>query len=321
MKFFQKILNQFNGLHFPVEYLCIGLESFDQPLRAYLFNNNRVIKDITTLHSFVGYHPLILALASKDADTAVTRIVFSNRALQPNEIFSQKDAIAFLHLQKIKELTFENAGISFYEGTQATHRFVAAFHQAVIDLTNRLYNKKQGNVFLPANLYKQVQVAYSVPRIISLITVGNGESYNLFPTDLHGPVSDGCYIGSLRYNGKACRQVEASRRILLTEISSGFYKTAYALGKNHMQELKAKENFPFSESVSPNFQLPVPLSAIRYRELELHDSFIHGIHRLLVFKIISTHQADENPSTLAHIHNTYASWRHRHHLPGNYLLR
>ena len=61
--------------------------------------------------------------------------------------------------------------------------------------------------FLPDNLYKQVQIAYSIPRNISLITVGQNDRFNLFPTDLHGPVNEDHYIISLRHEGKACQQV------------------------------------------------------------------------------------------------------------------
>lgn len=321
MKLLQKVLNKFNGLHYPQEYLCLATETFEQPLHAYLFSNGHVIKDITKLHSFVGYHPLILALAEKDADSETIDIVFSNQALQPNEIFSQKDAIASLRLQKIKEPSFQTCAISFYEGLHGTHRFVSSFHQYIIGLNNRLYNKKKGNVFLQDNLYKQVQVAYALPRNISLITVGQNNSFNLFPTDLHGPADDQHYIISLRFSGKACRQVENTGKILITRIRSEFYKTVYGLGKNHMQEMKPKDNFPFGNTISAHLQLPVPESALSYRELDLQDSFNHGIHKLMLFRVLSSHQIQDNPSTLAHIHNAYATWRHNNRLPGNYLLR
>ena len=321
MKLLQKVLNKFNGLHYPQEYLCLATETFEQPLHAYLFSNGQVIKDITKLHSFVGYHPLILALPEKDAITETIDIVFINQALQPNEIFSQKDAIASLRLQKIKQPSFQTCAISFYEGLHGYHRLVSSFHQYIIGLNNRLYNKKKGNVFLKDNLYKQVQVAYSLPRNISLITVGQNNSFNLFPTDLHGPADDQHYIISLRFSGKACRQVENTGKILITRVNSGFYKTVYGLGKNHMQEMKAKENFPFGNTISAHLQLPVPESALSYRELELQDSFNHGIHKLMLFRILSSQQVQDNPSTLAHIHNAYATWRHNNRLPGNYLLR
>jgi hypothetical protein len=98
-------------------------------------------------------------------------------------------------------------------------------------------------------------------------------------------------------------------------------KTVYALGKNHMQELKQKEDFPFGAFYSENFQLPLPGEATGYRELELESSLLHGIHKLLLFKIIHTKALTPVPATLVHIHNSYATWRDNNHLTGNYLLR
>ncbi|MEI9943391.1 MAG: hypothetical protein WDN26_04155 [Chitinophagaceae bacterium] len=45
----------------------------------------------------------------------------------------------------------------------------------------------------------------------------------------------------------------------------GAYKMVYSLGKNHMQELKPKDNFPFSERVSDVFHLPLPGAGIGIR--------------------------------------------------------
>jgi flavin reductase (DIM6/NTAB) family NADH-FMN oxidoreductase RutF len=211
--------------------------------------------------------------------------------------------------------------IYYYEGIRGQHHFISFFHQYIIGLHNQIYNKKKENVFLNNALYKQVQIAYSVPRIISLITVGSGELYNLFPTDLHGPVNEQYYVSSLRHGGKACTQVENAGRIVISQVHSDAYRSVYALGKNHMQELKPKENFFFSELRSTVFKLPLPQSLLSYRELELVGSFEHGIHKLLLYKIISSQAVNEDTSTLAHIHNCYATWRYRKGLPGNYLLR
>jgi len=209
----------------------------------------------------------------------------------------------------------------YYKGIRGQHHFLSFFHQYIIGLNNQVYNRKKENVFLNNALYKQVQIAYSIPRIISLITVGSGGLYNLFPTDLHGPVNEQYYVSSLRHDGKACKQVEKAGRIVISQIHTDVYKMAYALGKNHMQELKPKENFFFSESLSSLFKLPLPKSLLSYRELELVGSFDHGIHKLLLYKIISSQVVSKDPSTLAHIHNCYATWRHRKGLPGNYLVR
>jgi len=171
------------------------------------------------------------------------------------------------------------------------------------------------------NLFKQVQIAYAVPRIISLITVGNNDLFNLFPTDLNGQPDEQHYIISLRTGGKACEQVERAGKLLISQVHCDAYKMVYGLGKNHMQELRSKENFPFGQSLSENFKWPLPEQAISYKELVLLDSFTHGIHKILLFKIVNSGQLNDQNATLAHIHNSYATWRYKNHLAGNYLLR
>lgn len=325
MKLIKKILNKLNGLYYPQEYLCLAKESFEQPLHVYLANNGQVIKDITDIHLFIGYHPLIFALPSlAEIDLSILTgitVIFSNHTLQPNEVYKEKDAIATVTLRSINKLFAGNSTIYFYEGSHGKHRFVRPFHQLISSLNNRLYNKKQGNVFLTANLYKQVQIAYAVPRKISLITTRQDNLFNLFPTDLHGAINEQWYIISLRQHGKAEQQVEIAKRILLTEVEADFYRAVYSLGKNHMQEQKEKNKFPFSDAVSLSFRLPLPQHFLFYRELELVNSFIHGIHKIFLFKVHDRSQKKEETFTLAHIHNVYATWRQKNGLRSNYLLR
>jgi flavin reductase (DIM6/NTAB) family NADH-FMN oxidoreductase RutF len=323
MGFMKKILTKLNGLHYRQEYLCLANESFQNPIHAYFVRDGQVIKDITQEHLFTGYSPLVFTLISSDLKEPFSNIemFFSQRPLQPNDFFKKKDALAWLSLRLIQKQKMGNNEIYYYEGIRGQHHFISFFHQYITGLNNQIYNKKKENVFLNNHLYKQVQIAYSVPRIISLITVGSGGLYNLFPTDLHGQVNEQYYVSSLRHGGKACKQVENAGRIVISQVHADVYKTVYALGKNHMQELRPKENFFFSESLSSVFKLPLPASLLSYKELELVGSFEHGIHTLLLYRIISSQAVHKDPSTLAHIHNSYATWRHRKGLPGNYLLR
>jgi len=325
MKVLKRILNKFNGLYYPQEYLCLAKESFQQPLHVYLIAGKQIIKDITNQHLFTGYSPLIFALYSSSVTelelTEKMDIIFSEQCLKPNEFPEKKDAIACLSLKMVRRQSTGDMDIVYYEGIRGEHHFLSSFYQYIIELYNRFYNKKPGNVYLPGNLYRQVQIAYSVPRVISLLTVSDGKLFNLFPTDLHGTVNEQYYISSLRHEGKACRQVEASKRVVISQIHCDTYKTAYSLGKNHTQELRSKDNFPFGNINSSVFELPLPQSVLYYRELELLQSFEHGIHKLLLYKIVSRQMLSHEPATLAHIHNVYATWRHNKGLPGNYLLR
>ena len=325
MQLLQKLLNKFNGLWYKQEYLCLSKESLQDPLHVYLVSENRVIRDITNHHLFIGYSPLVFAFTSFNeinlSRISNITIAFTQKDIRANETFRKKDALATIYLKKKSQQFASHTTIYFYEGVKAKHRFLNSFHQFILQLSNDLYNKKPGNVFLADNLYKQVQVAYAVPRNISLITVKQSNLFNLFPTDLHGQIDDRHYIISLRRGGRAAQQVETIRRILVSEVHAEFYKAAYSSGKNHMQELKPKDLFPFGNESSQVLQLPLPQSATYYRELELLDSFDHGIHRFFLLRIISQCQVENKPATLAHVHNVYATWRHNKGLPGNYLLR
>jgi hypothetical protein len=320
MRLLQKILTKLNGLHYPQEYLCFSKESFQAPLHVYLTNNKRIIKDITSQHLFVGYCPLVFAFSSADLPPSI-QIIFSQQVLQPNEIFATKDALATLELSLIKKQQHYSGNIFCYEGTHGSHHFLSTFHQYISSLHNQWYNKKPGNVFLHNNLYKQVQIAYAIPRTISLITVSGNSLFNLFPTDLHGQIDETHYIISLRTGGKARKQIAAAGKLLVSQMHCEAFKTVYGLGKNHMQDLKPKDNFPFSESLSEGFDLPLPQQAVSYKELLLMDSFIHGIHTIMLFKIVLYRQLQIENDTLAHIHNSYATWRYKNGLQGNYLLR
>jgi len=323
MQLLQKLLNKLNGLHYQQEYLCLAKESFQKPIHAYFVKDAKIIKDITNEHLFTGYSPLIFTLVWSELNEpySTIEIVFSQQSLQQNDFFRERDALARLSLRLIQGQKIEGNEICFYEGVRGQHHFLSPFHQYIVGLNNVLYNRKKGNVFLNNALYRQVQIAYSVPRVISLITVGSGGMYNLFPTDLHGPANEQYYVSSLRHGGEACTQVESAGRIVISQVHSEAYKTAYALGKNHMQKLSPQGDFPFSETLSKIFSLPLPHSILEYRELALEESFTHGIHKLLLYRIISNQVVTNAPSTLAHIHNCYATWRHRKGLSGNYLLR
>lgn len=325
MNLVKKLLHRLNGLHYQQEYLCMAKESFPQPLHIYFADEKRILKDITSSQLLIGYSPVIFCIHSINnpvlAQLSKARIIFSINELQPGEIYTSKNIIASLDLKKIREYDRGDNLILYYEAIHAKHQFLSAFHQYILNLNNRLFNKRAGNIFLPGNSYTQVQVGYAYPRLISLVTVGNNNLFNLFPSDLNGEAGNGYYIVSLRYDGHACRQVEEAGRIVISEMATTAFKTVYALGKNHIQELKPRAQFPFAPNNTGKLGLPLPQSATACRELKLEDIYTHGIHKLMLFKILSHKAVLNTGSTLAHVHNCYATWLLNNQLEGNYLLR
>jgi hypothetical protein len=322
MKLLQRVLNRSRGLHFGQEYLCMHHEHFEQQLNVYLLDKGKIMKDITFDHAFVGYHPVVFALSIDLAEAHPNlEIIFSHEQLLPGHKPGRQVILAFLSLKKVYQLSMNSEFVFFYEAVFGKHRFISKFRQFIIGLHNHLFQRKEGNVFLKGNLYKQVQIAYSLPRKISLVTVGSKHLFNLFPTDLHGSVSKGYYVVSLRHSGNACAQVEAARNILLSNVDANIYREVYKMGKNHMQPMKEKHSFRFSSEMSPVFQLPVPQHALHCYELEMQSSFKAGIHKIMLFRIRNEFTVNTGYASLAHVHNVYATWRHKNQLSGNYLLR
>lgn len=314
MLLLKKVLDKLSGYAYRQEYLCLAAGPFTNPLFAYLMQGDAVLQNVTHHHVFIGYCPLIFAFPQPLSD--LIEIRFSPQLLQPGGMLTKRKALARLELRKINQ----QDSISYFEGASGHHRFIPRVHQWINGINNRLYQKKPGNLYLNNPLYTQVQVAYSLPRRISLVSLRLGSAFNLFPSDLNGQINPGQYIISLRHTGKACSQVHEAGKIVISAVQPGLYKEVYKLGKNHMQPVKSKEAFGFSAEQSALFGLPLPPETVGYYELELQRYFDHGIHRLLLFGIKNQHNAPGG-APLAHIHNSYATWRLKHGFSGNYLLR
>ena len=233
---------------------------------------------------------------------------------------TDKNCVARLILKRTNEKTMGNQLVVFYEGIDAWHAFIKPIHQLVNRQREKLSRQSADNINLHGKLHDMVRIAYSKPRIISLVTVGNTKMLNMFPTDLHGPIGEEFYASSLRTGGKANTQVEQFREIILSDVNAHDFRSVYSLGKNHMQDLKDADNFKCSSAISEKFKVPLPFSVIRYRELRQFESFDIGIHRIHFYKQVNEKKMTAAP-TLAHIHQYYAQWRLAQRIPTDLLLR
>ncbi|MFL5739296.1 MAG: flavin reductase [Flavisolibacter sp.] len=317
----QFLLNKLNGLHYSQDYLCLAKDDLVHPLHAYLVEEGRAAKDITKHHAFVGYHPLVFAFHSSVlSPRPQIELAFTEHPITNNEEIKKKDALAWLSMEMIRSMKAGVEEIYFYCGIHGSHRFTSRAGQWASELNDQIFNRKPGNVFLEGNLFTQVRIAYSIPRKICLITLGEKERFNEFPTDLHGTMGPEHYLVSLRHEGKAARQLMQFKTMVLSDMPASAYKKVYGLGKNHMQEPREKEAFQFSSERSMTKGLPLPESYLGYKELELVDHFNWGIHGIFLFKVKYASESNESNS-LVHIHNEFASWLYKNGKPGNFLLR
>jgi hypothetical protein len=254
------------GIGIEQEYVCVALEDLPDTLSAHVTsrNDSRSL-DVTHRHVFLGYCPLILAIpyepdeefAACEAEICVNFVATDfvvDRRWQNFPV--SRDSVARLRLSRIHENRLNGRRLVFYQGELGWHRLLGGFHRSTNYLLQRLKKRPAGNIALAGNLYDQVRIAYSIPRIISLVSVGDGTLLNLFPTDLHGPVGERSYLSSLRLGGKACEQVEQHRRIAISEMGAAAYAKVYRLGKNHMRGLAEATGFDLHSTVSANLGIP-----------------------------------------------------------------
>lgn len=317
------------GTSIPQEYICLGIKNFTNPLSIFLTgqHNNQVMQ-VTSAHLFLGYKPLVMAIIFDQSDTmsAINEVVlhFNHGDFYVNDRWngfeSDENSIGRISLKKIQIKKADNKCIVFYEGKDAWHRFISPVNQKVMAFMERRKNKPEFNIDLNNNLYEQVRIAYAVPRIISLITVFDGKLINIFPTDLHGPLNENFYAGSLRIGGKACQQVEQNKRIVISDIDASQFRESYALGKRHMKDMELPSGFRLNGGVSEKFKVPLPLGVGRYRELEITDYFDAGLHRIFIYKVVYDH-IEHQVNTLSHIHRYYAQWRMNRGIETEYIWR
>ncbi len=298
----------------------MGLETLQPKLAVLLEVNDQLFSlDVTTSQLFLGYKPLIIGLTFS-VDDPNFEIVKAQSELTLR-FLNQENSLAKLYLVKIGDKDLGKEVMLFFEGKQGTHSFLNPIHQLINRQRERWRKKLPNNIDLPGNLFEQVRIAYSVPRVISIVTVSDGPLMNMFPTDLHGPVGKKFYTSSLRKTGLANEQVEKYRKIVISEVDVSFYKQAYSLGKNHMLELKEESRFLLHTERSKTFSFPLPKDVIRYRELKRIDFLDHGIHRIHLYEVVHEQTGAQGKSTLAHIHQYYAQWRLDHGIQTQLFLR
>ncbi len=297
------------GSSLPNEYICTSGSLLDGLLHVKLSIDLGEV-DVSASHILLGYKPLMIGLPFRDRklvswaeEKSMVRLSFRSFTLQNREI-------AWLELKRVGSWRMGDTTLLLYQGKRGGHEFAHVGYKWINELYEFLRSRKAGNIHLPTRLYTQVRIAYAVPRKISLICLGNGGGYNIFPSDLHGSVGRDYYAGSLRIGSQASGQVEGLRKILVADINVSAYAETYSLGQNHMDKLRSLNAFQTS-GLSKRFQLPVPRHTVSYKELLLKDSFDSGIHRIHFYETLGEETIDTNSPRLCHIHRIYAQWAER----------
>lgn len=279
----------------------------------YLKDDENTLNDVTNYQLFVGYKPLLILLKSFNLSSSDNLIL--HFGLDEKNIFGR------IELEKINSINYSKINSSLFKGINGTHSFSSSSKQFLTGLKYKLTADRKKNLYLGDNLYRQVVIAYSIPRNIFLISIGKNNLFNIFPTDISGKIKPEYFLVSLRHNSFANRQVEEIKKIAVFRMSSVYFKDVYLLGKNHMNELRPETDFNIEDKKTENFKLLIPKGAIDYCEIELVSTNKIGIHNLHLFKIVNKHVLSSDKNVLQHIHRSYAEWRIKNNYKTECLIR
>lgn len=301
------------GLSVPQEYVCMAFDESDPPFDLHVTSGDREFK--VDDYVLLGYSPVLIAIVQNPNESPWqddVSLLFKDK--------SNQRTVAELRLKKDIEREEGDNRVCFFRATAGRHQLISSFNQKINSWWMRWKHTPNGFIQLQGSLYEQVRIAYAIPRKISLISLGDRNAMNMFPTDLHGTLGTRYYTSSLRIGGKACLQVEQQGRLLICDMLLSAYRDVYAMGKNHMREMRDVSAFATRTECSKQFGIPVPQGALRYRELEIADSFDRGVHRVFVYRRVNEVELDSAPC-LSHIHNYALQWRLNQGYHTNYQLR
>jgi flavin reductase (DIM6/NTAB) family NADH-FMN oxidoreductase RutF len=157
---------------------------------------------------------------------------------------------------------------------------------------------------------EQSLIFYLCPRPVFLVSVDDGQHSNIFPMDLVGPIAPDRFTLALRNSSPSVETIKTARKVALSSIAAADHRIAYQLGAHHKRITIQPDALPFKMSASREFRIPIPVTALRVREVEIHDFQEVGSHTFFVGQVVSD-DAVRNAPQLFHTCGAYQRLRVR----------
>jgi flavin reductase (DIM6/NTAB) family NADH-FMN oxidoreductase RutF len=300
------------------EYLCVANEKYVGSIKVLAEIDNKTY-DFTENHILLGNSPLTILL-SKNSELQKSKTKLPSDL---NLYFRTNSGkmIAKFKLQRIENCPLNCDSYSLFRILKCDQKLSSSLINIFQHLHYLLIAINESNKFLKRNLYTQTIIAYSIPRILSLIVVNETDRLNIFPCKLHGIAALGEYFISLNNGSKSSKQFKKMVKIVLCYMDSSRCYEVLKLKKNIDREMNDFKNFALEEERSEIFNLPLPLKTIKYFELERIESFEYGGSEVHLMRIINSKILDQDKYTLAHIHRDILEWRLRRQIPTEFIVQ
>jgi flavin reductase (DIM6/NTAB) family NADH-FMN oxidoreductase RutF len=267
------------------QYVTVGLRPNELDVRVTL-ERRGCVSEISSFCSVASLRPLRLLIASSsDAGEGPARLSF------------KENGNVFLGSLKIRPAgrCGPRASYRLYSVVSHQNACVKTIELGVNYLRyeiERLKRVRDNDQFRTAGLTLwSLLTFYTRPRPVVIVSIADDGPANLFPMDLLGAAEDGAFLMALRSTSPNVQMMRRTRRIAMCEVPLEFKEDVYALASGHKRLRRIGEGLPFDVVHSPAWRLPLPMVAIRLREVEVTDVVEVGSHHLFTTRVVSDAQS------------------------------
>jgi flavin reductase (DIM6/NTAB) family NADH-FMN oxidoreductase RutF len=151
-------------------------------------------------------------------------------------------------------------------------------------------------------------VTFIHPHPLSLVSVGNRSSGNIFTMNLMGDLGNGYFGFALRDRRVVADLVEHTGRVAISGIPLTECALAFQLAANYKKESVDWEELPFETEPSTALGIPVPRFATGVKELEIVEVHRIGGHRLFLARLLHD-EVRPGKIQACVVHGFYQFWR------------
>jgi len=288
-----------NASHLPT-WVCAG---HDNPqTQAAIFLNAKKTKDtalqgfarvdISTNHVLVELRPQFIAIMvnAKDLnlfteypDEFYLTFADPEHATEPNKIFGE------IGLCFKRHINIAEYALVLFETTYCKNYCLSSWRIQSHYLYERIklfFDRNPHNTQKMSSYYLFSNwLLFSMPRAVALVSFDDGQYSNMFPMDLIGPTDSPYYVLSLTSSDPSLPHILKNRRLVVSHVPLHETDNVYAMAKNHKRQSTSREEMIVDTKLSPDFNIPIPVSALCIRELDIVTSFDVDYHTIIISQV------------------------------------
>jgi flavin reductase (DIM6/NTAB) family NADH-FMN oxidoreductase RutF len=294
---------------------AVGLRGPQTEIRVELHGLSTP-RDVTTRHMIACASPFTIGVGL-DAESSMEVADASNLSLKFFERAGDQRLLAEIELRLSSSVPAGSEELFLFEVVRVENYCLPRprlwAHYLFLALVRARGTKKPGEIPMIARGVHAGIAFFTCPRPVVLVSVpaGNaGDSGNMFPMNLMGPVGEGWFAFSLNSTRQASPLVQRAGRVALSDLPFDQSDRARELRGNHKRESILWKDLQFPIRPSAAFGIPVPEFALRVREMEIEHVRRLGSHTVFVARIVHEERCSDGLQFFM-IHGIYQAWRLR----------